>query len=72
MILRYRDFKARGPFLAKIGLFLLNIFQNPENTKYLGVLYGKNMEIHQNPQKTGLKPFWLLKITILAYFGSHL
>ena len=37
VFLRYRDFKLRDPFLAKIDPFLPNIFKNPKNIRYFGV-----------------------------------
>ena len=31
VILRYRNFKPRDPFLGKNGFYLVEIFQNPES-----------------------------------------
>ena len=42
VFLRYRDFKLRDPFLAKIGPFLPNNFENPKNIRYFEVLYDIN------------------------------
>ena len=40
VILRYRDFKPRDPFFGKNGLYLVKIFQNPENMVTFLVLNG--------------------------------
>ena len=40
VILRYRDFKARDPFLAKIGLFSADIFINIQSIQFSLVFYG--------------------------------
>ena len=42
VISRYRNFKLWNPFLAKIGLILLNISQNWVCTRYFWVLNDTN------------------------------
>ena len=42
VISRYRDFKLRDPFLAKIGLIFLNISRNWVCTRYSWVLNDTN------------------------------
>ena len=42
VFLRYRDFKFRDPFLAKMCPFLLNISENLKKIRYFGVLHDIN------------------------------
>ena len=71
MISRYRDFKSRDPFLAEIGLVLLNISQNWVCIRYFWVLNDTNHGDTWKPSKTKSKTIFGSKKSLFGPFMRY-